>query len=73
MQGTVPLSVSQGAFGISRLAHLDNKSHGNPVYIEPAALLPLQASDLIPAETRTYTGLKTANRINFILEKAPTS
>lgn len=41
---TVHVSVVQGTDGLSTLAHIDDHSHGNRVYIEPADLLPFHAT-----------------------------
>jgi DNA-binding IclR family transcriptional regulator len=44
VQETVHVSVLQGVNGLSTLAHVDDKSHGNRVYIEPADVLPYHAT-----------------------------
>ena len=41
---TVHVSVIQGTDGLSTLAHIDDESHGNRVYIEPADILPFHAT-----------------------------
>lgn len=41
---TVHVSLVQGYAGLSTLAHIDDQSHGNRVYIEPADLLPFHAT-----------------------------
>lgn len=41
---TVHVSVPQGQTGLSTLAHIDDHSHGNRVYIEPADILPFHAT-----------------------------
>ncbi len=41
---TVHVSIVQGAEGLSTLAHIDDTSHGNRVYIEPADILPYHAT-----------------------------
>lgn len=41
---TVHVSVVQGTEGLSTLAHIDDESHGNRVYIEPADILPFHAT-----------------------------
>jgi DNA-binding IclR family transcriptional regulator len=43
VQETVHVSVLQGTEGLSTLAHVDDRSHGNRVYIEPADVLPYHA------------------------------
>jgi DNA-binding IclR family transcriptional regulator len=41
---TVHVSVRQGSEGLNTLAHIDDQSHGNRVYIEPADILPFNAT-----------------------------
>ena len=41
---TVHVSVVQGVEGLATLAHIDDHSHGNRVYIEPADILPFHAT-----------------------------
>ncbi|MEM7069951.1 MAG: IclR family transcriptional regulator [Pseudomonadota bacterium] len=41
---TVHVSIVQGSKGLSTLAHIDDKIHGNRVYIEPADILPFHAT-----------------------------
>ncbi|MCP4318679.1 MAG: IclR family transcriptional regulator [Hyphomicrobiales bacterium] len=41
---TVHVSVIQGTDGMSTLAHLDDKTHGNRVHINPGDLLPFHAT-----------------------------
>ncbi len=44
IQETVHVSIIQGTDGLSTLAHIDDKNHGNRVYIEPADILPFHAT-----------------------------
>jgi len=41
---TVHVSIVQGEDGLGTLAHIDDRSHGNRVYIEPADVLPFHAT-----------------------------
>lgn len=41
---TAHVSVIQGKEGLSVLAHVDDQSHGNRVYVEPADVLPFHAT-----------------------------
>lgn len=41
---TVHVSVRQGLAGLSTFAHIDDKTHGNRVYIDPAEILPYHAT-----------------------------
>ncbi len=44
VQETVHVSIVQGTAGLSALAHIDDQTHGNRVYIEPADMLPYHAT-----------------------------
>lgn len=41
---TVHASLLHGTQGLNTVAHVDDKNHGNRVYIDPAAILPLHAT-----------------------------
>jgi DNA-binding IclR family transcriptional regulator len=41
---TVHVSLLHGTQGLNTVAHVDDKNHGNRVYIDPAAILPLNAT-----------------------------
>ena len=41
---TVHASLLHGTLGLNTVAHVDDKNHGNRVYIDPAAILPLNAT-----------------------------
>ena len=44
VQETAHVSVIQGTAGLSTIAHVDDRSHANRVYIEPADMLPFHAT-----------------------------